>query len=151
MKNNKTNTDYIINGIVTELSEVIERANYLQKKLSDLLNGKKKVANIKVAKKYEESSEEESSEKSYEKSNESDDSEYYDDESEETEETEEEPEEPDKKNIVTIKSKTTKGQTYRVDYQKKTCTCPSFEYSKKSTCKHLEDVLSNTKKYGIKK
>jgi len=40
-----------------------------------------------------------------------------------------------------IEVKGSKGNSYWVDPDKKTCSCPAFKFAKDNTCKHIKEVL----------
>jgi hypothetical protein len=44
-----------------------------------------------------------------------------------------------KSSLVEVKG--SKGDSYWVDLDKGTCTCPAFKYSKSNGCKHIKDIV----------
>ncbi len=54
-----------------------------------------------------------------------------------------------KDRIVDVKSFTDKGQSYQVNLDKETCSCPDFKYRGTHICKHIETIANNPSKYGL--
>lgn len=54
-----------------------------------------------------------------------------------------------KDRIVDVKSFTDKGQSYQVNLDKETCSCPDFKYRGSHICKHIETIANNPSKYGL--
>lgn len=54
-----------------------------------------------------------------------------------------------KDRIVDVKSFTDKGQSYQVNLDQETCSCPDFKYRGTHICKHIETIANNPSKYGL--